>query len=306
MKKPFKILLATDYSHSSKSAIRYALNFALETHSFLEILHVFTAPFESDTISGILELERIDPIPAQLEEKKLRSYIDDQLNLMQINRNDLKYECAAREGNISRAICKEAKEMGFDFIIMGSHGAGGFRQYILGNHTWEVIQRAEIPVLSIPENAHFTGIKNMVYITGLKNEELDTIHFLAGFASLFNAEITVLRITEEATSTEKEISIPFIQNLKTMVNYPNLTLQKMSKDNIIENLDSFCIETRADWVVTSIEEPGYLEKIFTLNPDTLLKKLTLYSHTPFLSIKMPYTHSDKEKDKTTSKLERLN
>ena len=45
------------------------------------------------------------------------------------------------------AIIDTAKKQGCDLIVMGSHGYGGFKQWVLGNETTRVLSQSKIPVL---------------------------------------------------------------------------------------------------------------------------------------------------------------
>ncbi len=50
-----------------------------------------------------------------------------------------------------------------DIVVMGTHGASGITELILGSNTASVIEKAPVPVLAIPANAVYTGINNVVY-----------------------------------------------------------------------------------------------------------------------------------------------
>lgn len=45
------------------------------------------------------------------------------------------------------AIIDTAKKNGCDLIVMGSHGYGGFKQWVLGSETTRVLSQSKIPVL---------------------------------------------------------------------------------------------------------------------------------------------------------------
>jgi nucleotide-binding universal stress UspA family protein len=46
-----------------------------------------------------------------------------------------------------QAIVDSAKKNGCDLIVMGSHGYGGFKQFVLGSETSRVLSHSKIPVL---------------------------------------------------------------------------------------------------------------------------------------------------------------
>jgi nucleotide-binding universal stress UspA family protein len=55
-----------------------------------------------------------------------------------------------REGPMVRGILEEARTLGADLIVMGTHGRGGFEHLVLGSVTEKVLRKASIPVLTVP------------------------------------------------------------------------------------------------------------------------------------------------------------
>ena len=50
-----------------------------------------------------------------------------------------------REGNITEQINEVAEEMEANFIVIGTHGSTGFRNFVFGNHTNTVVKKSPIP-----------------------------------------------------------------------------------------------------------------------------------------------------------------
>ena len=198
---------------------------------------------------------------------------------------ELNYECVIREGSAGKQIREEANEILHDFIIVGTHGAGGFRQFVLGSHTWDVIKKASFPVLAIPKDALFREIKNIVFATEYREGELPVINFLTQLAQQFKAELTVLHITSNEISeqSEKKISEEFTTELKNKIAYPNVKISVAHYTDITSGLTDFCSRVNAGWLVMSPEKPFFLEKIF--NPSaSMTKKMNFHTTIPLLSI----------------------
>jgi nucleotide-binding universal stress UspA family protein len=283
MEKPFKLLLATDYSEAVMNAERYAVQFARNTGSFLRFLHVFEPPI-ADQI-GSFDADKIDYSPALYEMKKLKEHVNKLLSSLQMQPGELNFECLVREGSAAKQILEEAGETYPDFILMGTHGESGFRQFILGDHTSKVIKKASVPVLAIPKNALFNEIKNIVFATEYREGELPVINFLTQVVQQFNAELTVLHITSNIFSEkfEKTISTEFTNELKNKIVYPNVSIRVKHYTDIISGLEDFCNNTKTDWLVMSPEKPFFLEKLFNPSASTT-RKMSLHTTIPLLSI----------------------
>ncbi|MGZ6522942.1 MAG: universal stress protein, partial [Bacteroidia bacterium] len=191
-----------------------------------------------------------------------------------------------REGNVEKQVLLEAKESDIDFIFIGTHGASGFREKLFGSNTWKIIKNSDVPVISIPKDAHaFTEIKRIVFATEYREGEIPVINYLTKFAKQFNAEVIVLHISSHILSKEheKELYDKFRAEVKNEISYKNIDMHFTYHDNIIEGLNNFCVRTKTDLLVMSPEKPFFLEKIF--NPSaSITKKASYNTHIPLLTI----------------------
>jgi len=53
------------------------------------------------------------------------------------------------EGKVADRILEIAKEGNFDMIVMGSHGLSGFKEFLLGSVSNQVVHKATCPVLIV-------------------------------------------------------------------------------------------------------------------------------------------------------------
>src|SRR5690606_39285832 len=57
-----------------------------------------------------------------------------------------------------------------DLIVMGSHGASGFKEVFIGSNTEKVVRTSEIPVLVIKNEETHTFFENVVFAIDLGAE----------------------------------------------------------------------------------------------------------------------------------------
>lgn len=194
-------------------------------------------------------------------------------------------ECVVREGSAGNEIRREAKESEMDFIIVGTHGVTGFRKVFFGTHAWNVIKKSSVPVFAIPQDALFTGFKNILFATEYREGEIPAINFLTQFADQFKAEVTVLHITNYVLSKQFEADMygRFKKEVIEKVSYPKLKIQLNKSDNLIKGLEKICAEKKVDLLVMSPERPFLMERIFLPN-DSITRKMTFHTNVPLLSI----------------------
>lgn len=283
METKYKILLATDYSDAVMNAERYAVQFAKATNSMLVFLHVYDTPLPPPKIT--MSYQELLQHSKYQETEKLKKHRDSLFRSMKINPDEINSECIAQPGIAGKMIREEAQNTDADFILIGTHGATGFRDVFLGNHSWDVIKRSNVPVIAVPKDAMFTGIKNIVFGTEYRREEIPVLNFLTLLAKNFDAEVIVLHSTNYILTKEfeKEMFERFRNDVKGKISYKKLKIQLVKSDNAVDGINRFCEHVKADLLVLSPKEPLLLEKLFMLNL-SIAKKMSLHSNTPLMVI----------------------
>lgn len=266
----FKILLATDYSQAVMNAERYAIEFARYTNSILIFFHVCS---EKQKPNKEVELKRLD------EHRK------EMFKALNIENDQLTYECVLGTGDIEKQVHEYAENLCVDFIVIGTHGATGFREVFFGSHSWNLINKSNLPVLAIPEHALFTGIKHIVFGTEYREGEIAILNFLVQFAKHFSACITVVHTTNYilTKSFEEEIFEKFRAEVAGKISYQGLQMKLVADENIPKGLNTFCEQNKVDMLIVSPERPFLLKKLFG-SLMSVSKKMTLYSSVPIMAI----------------------
>jgi nucleotide-binding universal stress UspA family protein len=83
----------------------------------------------------------------EIQDPEVRRAFERALETLQ--KAGVEAEAKVRYGKIADQILAEASTGNHDLIIMGSHGMGGIRRFILGSVSEEVVKRARIPILVV-------------------------------------------------------------------------------------------------------------------------------------------------------------
>jgi universal stress protein A len=146
------ILLPTDFSDCSDSAIAYATHFARQVNASIICLHVIEPLVPAVGYAGITEpLPMGEDMSEQLDESAARE-------LPKISKHKdcsgLKIEEVMTHGDAASEIVRIAKERGVDLIVIASHGRTGWGRILFGSTAEEVVRHAHCPVLVVkPERA---------------------------------------------------------------------------------------------------------------------------------------------------------
>jgi nucleotide-binding universal stress UspA family protein len=135
------ILCPVDLSDLSARAVAYALAMARWYEARLTLLHVFVN-------TGVVDLP-----PIVLEQADRAAILDDMRHLAEPSQG-LPVEVLVREASDAPAeILQQAKALGADLLVIGSHGRTGFERLLLGSVTEKVLRKAQCPVMVVPRNA---------------------------------------------------------------------------------------------------------------------------------------------------------
>ncbi len=144
------ILVATDFSACSRSAVQLATALARRRGASLFVLHVVEPPtldLPAATINATAwELELLTA--AELELARLAS---------ELRQSEITVETRAIIGSPARLILDVAAEIGSELIVLGTHGRKGPAHLFLGSVAEQVVRAARYPVLVTREGAVAQG-----------------------------------------------------------------------------------------------------------------------------------------------------
>lgn len=134
-----RILVPTDFSEPSDTALEYARTLAGRVGASLHLLHVLEDPFLAE---GLLAEAYIGSGPSV------------RVDLLDDARERLLHRAAGATtevifGHGATTIVEYAERGGFDLIVMGTHGRTGLAHLLIGSVAETVVRTATVPVLTV-------------------------------------------------------------------------------------------------------------------------------------------------------------
>lgn len=140
------IVAAIDFSESSFAAAKTAAAMAGETYGQLHLIHVVPNVFESPWLTNshglaftTLQRDLIDAARTKLVTLAATEPF-----------RATKPTCTVATGSVAEAIVRYAVEHHADLIVLGTHGYGPLKRFLLGHVADRVIRHARCPVLALP------------------------------------------------------------------------------------------------------------------------------------------------------------
>jgi nucleotide-binding universal stress UspA family protein len=144
------VLVPTDFSEASESALRYGKAMAEAFGASLHIVHVM-----EDLLAHAWAAEvYVSSMPQLRDEIEKESRHRLGALLTDEERKTLRAETALLAGNPFLEIIRYAKTHGVDLIVMGTHGRGPIAHMLLGSVAEKVVRKSPCPVLTVREAQH--------------------------------------------------------------------------------------------------------------------------------------------------------
>jgi len=234
------ILVATDFSECSETAVLFALAMAKKLGAKLYIMHSMTSTF-SITLGKLLE-------KLITEEQFLQT----------------KVKTITEIGNPSLSILRQIKEVKADLVVMGNKGKAIGRK-LIGSTTTEVISKSQVPILTIPENSSFSGFENIVFMTDFNEGDLSALKEILRWARYFRAQLHVLHLFTEDSLQELIKFRGFKEVVKESVDYEKLSFERVFNPSFEEGFFNYMKTRSSQLVVLSRYKKTFSQRL--MEPD---------------------------------------
>jgi len=275
------ILFPTDFSPNADNALTFAVEIARKVQGNLVLFHAYSVQLIDPNmpaeiyLSAYQEEEKISKENLETLSKKI---ID--ANKSPNGKNLFTTEAIVTQGLVVDEVLSLIDDFKIDLVVMGTHGASGITELILGSNTATVIEKSPVPVLAIPQNAIYKGISDIVYAYDDIRSGLPSFQKLLEFAKIYDAQITLLHIIAGSDNTE-EMNKQEFEKIKQNVTYEKINLQLMKEENVLEGINDYINSNTVDVLAMAIRKRTLLDKIFNRS---LTKKMAYHTKIPLLAV----------------------
>jgi nucleotide-binding universal stress UspA family protein len=268
------ILVPTDFSAHAENALRYAARLNEKLQGRILVFHSYHVPVPATEAPVDLRSE------AELKRGALKSLqqLKDSFT-QEFPGTTLLVETAA--GFADDEIIERARQDRCDYIVMGTHGASGLREWLLGSNTSTVMEKAPCPVFAIPEEGRLDGMKNIVFAADYGMHNYKNALHVVELARLFHSTVTLLHIRSGRfdESTEYAELEGFKSRVTRDSGYDQVTVSLLDGDDSYQTLHQYTEESRPDLLVLSMRNRNFFQKVFSRS---LTKRMAHHSSIPML------------------------
>jgi len=270
-------IVPSDFSDTSKNAGRFAAQVAEKVpDSQIILYHVFDK-IEAGSDGSVMYNDHEGR--KKIMELGLESLKIDMLSISP----DIRITVfAEEEKSLITGLEKLARQEKADLIIMGITGATKLAQIFIGSNTLSMVNRNICPVMIVPPDASFTGIKNVVFTSDFKDVEKTTpAKSIYAVLDIFKPFLHIVNVdSEHYVELTEEYKTERAKLEKILQGYPKEYYFLRSFD-FIEAINQFVQDHNIDLILTVPKHHSFLEGLFRTS---YTKKLAYHSHVPLIAV----------------------
>jgi nucleotide-binding universal stress UspA family protein len=243
-----KILVPTDFSKTSITALEAAFEIAKKAGATIYVLHVVEeATPDSYRITGEW---RSDNWEDRLFTFKLLERAKSQLEkVVKDPRFDaVKIVGELRLGNPFHGMNAIIVEQKVDLVVMGTRGQTNLETMVIGTNTERIVRHSRCPILTVHKKPTSTDFKNIVYATAMSKDEEVFSRIVKRTQQLYNSTIHLVRVNTPGDFQRDKVVKDYMNKFAKSLQLKNFTINVYNDLNEEEGILYFADSIDADLI----------------------------------------------------------
>ena len=266
-----RIIVPIDFSDTSINAAKYAIEMAKDIPGAgITLYHVYSSiSFSALTSKDSCSRQMI----SEAELKNLKEKLDGEFASI---------SCVAESGSFVENLADYALGNHVDLVVMGITGSSKLTQVFMGTNTLNVIRNISSPVMIIPPEAKYTGLKKVVLTSDFKDVARTTpFASIKKILDLFKPKLDILNVdSEHFVELTPEFKLERDAMDDKLGSYdPEFSF--LRSYDFLEGISSFVETRKMDAIITVPRKHSFLSQLFVTSNT---KKLAYHSTVPIIAV----------------------
>lgn len=273
-----RILLPTDFSENALTAIRYALTLYKDLKCTFFLLNSYMPPvYHTEYLMGSPAQIGLGDIVQQNSQdnlEALKNTLEKEFN------NPLHTFIIHSALNVlSSEITRTVEEEQIDIIVMGTQGASGAKEILLGTNTVHVIKNAKCPVLVIPSGFEYEAPEQILFPNDFEVWlDKNSLEQLLKITKSHVSQVNVMHVyTGDELNTIQEKNKEQLAKVLSESGF----FHEVPSNEVIAAINEFQIKQKINLLVMIQNKHTFFERLFI---EPVIKKIGFHVTVPFLVI----------------------
>ncbi len=273
------ILLPTDFSKNSWNAIEYALRFYQNTVCNFYLIHIDRITnFNTNDTPYVPGEEVIEKMFLKPSRERLRELTTRIINEFPENKNH-KFYTLVDYNLFVDSIRKHVKEKEIDIIVMGTKGASGLQQFIIGSNAGDVLTKVSCTTLVVPENAKYTKLKEVAFPTDfVLSYDTQILQSICEVLEKESSSLRIVHISKQGTllNIDQQNNKDLLEDLFSNYSHSFHSLHNRKVEDAVQCF----VESRGiNMIVMVAKNLNYFQQILF---HSKVEKISYHTNVPFL------------------------
>jgi nucleotide-binding universal stress UspA family protein len=235
-----RILVPCDFSEPAVQAFRFAVDLVKASRGEIFLLNVIELPTLYDS-TAVLAFEANYMQDMKDEAQKKFKRLKEKWSL-----EGIKVRGMVEFGGLLSTVRDTVKKVKADLVVVGTHGAGGLREYTVGSNTEKLVRTIDIPLIAVKKTPK--AIRNIVFPTTPDMEMEELTMKVKELQNFFKANIHVLFVNTPAFFKRDQVIKPALEAFAKRFMLKDYTLNVYNDISEEEGIINFSRGIKADLV----------------------------------------------------------
>jgi nucleotide-binding universal stress UspA family protein len=266
------ILIPTDFSATAGNAVDYAFAlFGVNDIVFI-LLNTYLPVYAPPEV-----LITVEDVYGEKSRKQLSDEAD-RIKNTPAGQNAI-IETASEFGGLLDITNKIIRERHVDYVVMGTRGATGMKELLIGSNAASAALNLRSPLLIIPHDARYKAIKEIVFAADYKHiDDPQVLVPMTRLARDNNSHVTIFNILDKGKITDADQAYEALK-LKEYLGEIQKDYEFAEDDDKAHAIDNFLRDRQPDMFAVLRRKPGFFEGLFH---KSITQEMAFHTHVPLL------------------------
>lgn len=260
------IMIATDFSDNATHAAHYSYALAQQLTADIVLCNAMSIQAEIPQAGFVVwPTNQYDTLMDD-SGKDLDNLKKDLYRLTMGSSHKPHITCVTQPGTVTDVIDKVADEYKVEMVVTGTHVNSAITEFVIGDHTKNLIDKASRMLLTIPPTSAFKLVERVALALDLNDVQQDAAAVLqvADFAKQLGAELllTHIHVGGYLDNTVQESLYSKLNSLAQKTNYKKIDTVLIKAEKVEPGLDWLCKNNNIQILAMSHHRHGLFESIF--------------------------------------------
>ncbi|WP_299714555.1 universal stress protein [uncultured Tenacibaculum sp.] len=186
-----RILVPVDFSDQSENALKTAAHYAKNYNYEIVAVHMLEL---SSAMMTNTNTTKETVLYLKLAEKRFDDFLDkDYLK-------DVKVTPILKHYKVYSELNKLYTEEKIDLVVMGSTGATGLKEFLIGSNAQKIIRYSDVPVLVVKDKSIENGFKNAIFACDFTDDSVNPYKRIKRFCDVIGLNMKIIYVNTPGTS----------------------------------------------------------------------------------------------------------